>query len=147
MGAAAGDFGFYKLSMAAGAGLTFATKNLCEELEVVALRAVSFDVSPHGGTAGSDGFVHDIPGGFEKGFRLLWRKGAGAAGGVNPRGKEGFVGIDVAEAADDGLVEDGGFNSRVFVFLQFFVEFGTGHFPRFFGEFFDEGVIFYFLGF
>ena len=32
---------------------------------------------------------------------------------MDARGKEGFIGIDIAEATDDGLVENGGLDTRI----------------------------------
>ena len=39
----------------------------------------------------------------------------GRAGGVNARGEEGFVGVDVAQAGDAGLIEKEGFDNSLFI--------------------------------
>ena len=60
MRATTGDFDFLDDGAATWTGLTLPVENLCKKFEIVAFGAVSFDVGGHGGTAGSDGFVHDV---------------------------------------------------------------------------------------
>lgn len=110
MRATTGDFDFLDSGTATWTGLTLPVENLCKKFEIVAFGAVGFDVSGHGGTAGGDGFVHDVAGGLEEFGGFLSCEGTGSALGVDIRCKEGLVGIDVAKAGDDGLVEDGGFD-------------------------------------
>ena len=55
--------------------------------------------------------------------------------------EKSFVGIDVAEAANDSLIQNGSLDGRVFVFLEFGVKFVGGHGPGFFGELFDELIV------
>ena len=142
MCATTGDFDFLDGGAAAWTGLTLPVENLCKKFEIVALGAVGFDVSGHGGTAGGDGFVHDVAGGLEELGGFLSREGTRSPLGVDARREESFVDIDIAKAGDDGLIEDGGFDQRVLVALQLVVEFVWRHCPRFFGEFLDEGVTF-----
>ena len=142
MRAATGDFDFLDGGAATWAGLTLPVENLCKKFEIVAFGAVGFDVGSHSGTAGGDGSIHDVAGGLEEFGGFLSREGTGSSLGVDARREEGLVGINVAKAGDDGLVEDSGFNQRILVALQFVVEFVWRHHPRFFGEFLDEGVLF-----
>ena len=55
-------------------------------------------------------------------------------------GEESLVGVDVTEAADDGLVEDDGLDGGFGVAMEGLVEGDGIHSPRLGGEFLDEGV-------
>ena len=49
--------------------------------------------------------AENVADGAVEGFAFLGREGARTALGMNGGGPEGFVGIDVADAGDEGLVE------------------------------------------
>ena len=104
MGATTGDFDFYNLGLASGAGLVLPVENLCKKVEIVALGAVGFDVGGHGRAARSDGFIHDVAGGVQEIFGFFPGEGAGFTLGVNFGSEKSLVGVDVAEAGDDGLI-------------------------------------------
>ena len=101
---ASGDAGFDDFGAATGALEAVAAKNLSEFFEIIAATAVSFNVSGHGGTAGSDGFFHDRAGGKKKALGFGFRDGTGFAGGMDAGGKKRLVGVNITEAADDGLI-------------------------------------------
>ena len=95
-----------------------------EEVEIIAFGAVRFDVILDGGAAGVKGICH----GFANTSEDLGRFGFGdttdTAGGMNAGEEKGFIGVNIADASDGGLVEKGGFNSGGGVFLETTMKFG-----------------------
>lgn len=66
MGAASGDANFDNFGTTNRAGLTFASKNLGEELEIIPSGAVGADVGGHGGAARVNRMFHDGASGLEQ---------------------------------------------------------------------------------
>ena len=87
MSAAAGDLDFLNLGTTSVARLALPVENLCKKFEVVTLGAVGFDVGRHGGAAGSDRFIHNIPGCFKQFSSFFPSDGAGFTLGVDVSGK------------------------------------------------------------
>lgn len=55
-----------------------------------------------------DGLGQDGADGVCQGVELRWLDASAAAGGSDVRGEEGFVGVNIADTGDDGLIEQGG---------------------------------------
>ena len=126
MRAATSDTDFGDGCVAMRTGLAVAAKYFGEEVEVVAFGAVGFYVVFHGGAAGVDGIGHGFYNSFEDFGGFLRGEGGGSTCGVDLGVEEGFVGVDVADASDGGLVEEDGFDGATGVFLETLVEIGGG---------------------
>ena len=79
------------------------------ELEEAA-NAVGIDVVGDGGAAEGDGVVEDGEEGGAEAVELGAGEAAGVAAGPDAGAEEAFVGVDVAHAGEEGLVEEGGFD-------------------------------------
>jgi len=78
-----------------------------EELES-AFFAVGIDVIAQGASAMIDGAAEDQLDGAVQAIDLLASEAVGGGSGVDTAVEEGFIGIDVADAGDEALVEQGG---------------------------------------
>ena len=72
--------------------------------------ALGIDVIGDGGAAEGDGVCEDLLERDAEAFKLRARKRGGEAAGTDACAKEAFVGVDVADAVEQGLVEERGFD-------------------------------------
>lgn len=107
MGASAADNDLPDGRAADGARLAGAAVDPVLDLEVAA-HAFGVDVIGHGTTAQLDGAAED----FDQSFAEAGELFAGDAGGLSARAdsgaEEGLVGVDVADAVEQGLIEQRG---------------------------------------
>lgn len=125
MRTALGDDDALNRFAATGAGCTCASVDLVPVLET-AFAPVAVDVVGDGGAARFDGFVQDGVDGVVKFVELLRAEMGGDGVGVDARGEEAFVGVDVAESAEYFLIEQ----QRLDAFApaaEVRGEFGGGH--------------------
>src|SRR5579871_2716990 len=95
-----------RVAVAAGAGLAFPVVNPPAMLEIAEL-AVGLDVVAQAGAAGGDRFVEDVGDGPRQALRPLALDRAGQALGRDAGPEQRFRDIDVAQARDHPLVEQG----------------------------------------
>ncbi len=120
-GGAAPDDEFFERGGALAAGFAGAAVDHVLELKEAA-DAGGVDVIGDGGAAEFDGAGEDLlEGGVEAG-ELGAGEAPGGAAGADAGAEEGFVGVDVADAVQDGLVEECGFDGE----LAAAEEFGEG---------------------
>jgi len=96
-------------SFAAHARLSFARVDAVEELEA-AFFAVGVDVVAQGTAAMVDGAAKNQLDGAVEAEDLVASQAVAGGGGVDAAVEEGFVGVDVADAGHEALVEEGGFD-------------------------------------
>src|SRR5688572_24179997 len=109
VGRAAGEDDALDRCFAAGAGFTFAVVDAVEALEGAGV-AVGVHVVAERAAAVSDRAAEDLLDGASQVRHLLAREVAGEGEGVDLRNVERFIYIDVAEAGEESLVEQGGFD-------------------------------------
>ncbi len=96
-------------SFAARTGLALAGVDAVEELEA-AFFAVGVDVVAQGAAAMVDGAAENQLDGAVEAEDLVASQSVAGDRGVDSAVEEGFIGVDVADAGDEALVEEGGFN-------------------------------------
>ncbi len=111
-GGAAAYGEFFEGGGAVVAELAGAAVDLVLELEEAA-DAVGVDVVGDGGAAELDGVGEDLLEGGVEADELGAGEAAGVAGGADAGAEEAFVGVDVADAVEDGLVEEGGLDGEL----------------------------------
>ncbi len=94
------------------AGLAGALVDAVFELEE-AFDAVGVDVVGDRGAAEADGVVEDLDEGLAELFEFIFGEATGRAAGADAGAEEAFVGVDVADAGEQGLVEQGGLDGEL----------------------------------
>lgn len=111
-GGSLGDEGFSKLGSAALAGQAASAVDAMSELERAG-GPVEHDMIPQGRPASRDRFSQDSADVSRQGLDGVGLESVGRGLGVDLSAVEGFVGVDVADASEDGLVEQGGFDGSL----------------------------------
>ena len=111
VGAAAGEGDAADGGCADEAGLAGAPVDLVPELEEAA-GALGVDVVGDGGAAEADGVAEDFDQRGAQAGQLGAGEAGGLAGGADGGAEERLVGVDVADAVEQGLVEQRGFDGR-----------------------------------
>ena len=111
MRAAAADDDLADGGGAEAAGLAFAGVDAVLELEEASY-AFGVDVVRDGGAAELDGALEDLDERDAESLELGAGDAGGLAAGTDAGAGEGFVGVDIADAVEQGLVEEGGLNGR-----------------------------------
>lgn len=109
VGSAAGEDDALDGLAADAAGHSLAGVDAMLQLEK-AFDAVGIDVIGDGGAAERDGVGEDLLERDAEAFKLRARERVGDAAGTNAGAKEAFVGVDVADAVEQGLIEQSGFD-------------------------------------
>src|SRR5258706_2420972 len=109
VGGAAAEDNTLNWSFAADTGLAFARVDAVEELEA-AFFAVGVDVVAQGAAAMVDGAAKNQLDGAVEAEDLVASQAVAGCGGVDAAVEEGFVGVDVADAGHEALVEERGFD-------------------------------------
>jgi hypothetical protein len=109
--AATAEFDAADLRTAAITRLTGASKDLHVEL-VSSLAAGGIDVITEGGAAVAEGIGEHLADGGMEALNGRFRQGGGCAPGADSGGEKRFVGVDVADAGEQGLVEKDGLDRR-----------------------------------
>src|SRR5437868_4050323 len=94
---------------AGGAGLVCAGVDFVALLEF-ALVTGGVAVVAEGAAAVADGLAEDPFDGAGEALGLIGGEAVGGSEGMDGGTEEGFIDVDVAEAGDEGLVEEGGFD-------------------------------------
>ncbi len=110
--AAAGDYDAFDGSFADEAGLAFATVDAVLELKE-AFFAVGVDVVGNGGATEGNCFAENFLDGCEQLGKLIASDGGGAAARADSGAEQRFIGINVAHAAQEFLIEESAFNGRL----------------------------------
>ena len=111
VGAAAGEGDAADGGGADEAGLAGAPVDLVPELEEAA-GALGIDVVGDGGAAKPDGVAEDLDERGAQAGQFGAGEAGGLAGGAKAGAEEGFVGVDVADAVQERLVEQRGLDRR-----------------------------------
>ena len=98
---------------AAGAGLVRAVIDAPGLLEIAKF-AGGLGIVAQAGAAGSDGLGQGFANGGDQGGALARGQAVGRAGGVDASAVQGFARVDIADARDQRLVEEGDFDGGGF---------------------------------
>lgn len=121
VGAAVGDAELLDGRAAAWAGLTFAAKD-ARKREVATTFAFGIDVVFVGAAALLQRQVEDVFDPVTKNLEFgIWNI-ADESCGVNLSGPQRFIGVDIADAGHDRLVEQRGFDTGIFAALETLVQ-------------------------